>query len=157
MGMVRTGVDLELGDQFAPDTVFGQHALDGALDHLLWFFLEHFPCRPCFDTTRVSRVPVVNFVVQLVSGQPDLLGVDPAVDHHLLGLFGDCDHSVEFLVVVFEPVGAQGKVDPSGIDQHRDIDPGPGKQDQREVAAFVGVDDVVLPEFQVFRNVRLPR
>ena len=76
VGMLRPGVDLQLGDLLARQAVAGQHALDGEADDLFGPPLEHLVERAALDAARVARVAVVALLLALLARHGDLLGVD---------------------------------------------------------------------------------
>ena len=82
--VLRAGVDLQLPQLLAREAVAGQHALDRLADHLLGPALEHLAegARP--QAPGIAAVAVVELVVQLVAGDPDLGGVDH--DHEVAGV-----------------------------------------------------------------------
>src|SRR4051794_9765518 len=74
--VLRTGVDLQLGEQLPAETVLREHAPDSLLDGLARVLVEDLADRGGRQTTRVTRVAVRHLVGPLVAGQGDLGRVD---------------------------------------------------------------------------------
>src|SRR5882757_4181788 len=74
--MLGAGVDLELAELLAAQTVARDHALDGLADDLLGPLLEQLAECPGANAARVSAVPPVALVLELLAGDHELLGVD---------------------------------------------------------------------------------
>ena len=78
MRVIRARIDLQLLPHMPSKGVLGEHSPDGQLDHSIRMPFDHAPERDVLLTAHISRVPEVGFLVSLVSGQRDLLGID----HH---------------------------------------------------------------------------
>ena len=74
--MVRSGVDLQLLAHRPSEAVLGQHALDSALDDGLWPTLDEVLEGLFLDSTRKTRVAVVDLLGALARRHRHLLGVD---------------------------------------------------------------------------------
>src|SRR3954462_2349218 len=79
--MLGTGVDLELGELRRGELVLRQHALDGLADDLGRTAVELFPHRPRLEATGKAGVAVDHLLVELLTGEVDLLRVDD--DHEV--------------------------------------------------------------------------
>src|SRR5690606_37451370 len=74
--MRGAGVDPELLAHLAAQTVLGQHPLDRELDDPLGVLLDHPTERDVLLAAHVPAVTEVRLLVDLVAGEPHLLGVD---------------------------------------------------------------------------------
>src|SRR3954447_16516509 len=77
--MLGAGVDLELGELRRGELVLRQHALDSLADDLGRSAVELLPHRPRLEATGKARVAVDHLLVELLTGEVDLLRVD---DNH---------------------------------------------------------------------------
>ncbi len=78
MRVLIPGIHEQFFVQFSTEPVFGQHALNRFPDHLFRLLFQHFSSGPGFEASHISGVPVVIFLIQLISGQPDFI----RIDHH---------------------------------------------------------------------------
>ena len=73
--MLFTGVDLQFFKLLPPQFIFWQHSLHGMFDNRFRFFFQELTCRYRLNTTRVTTVPMIHFIIELIPGQMDLLGI----------------------------------------------------------------------------------
>ena len=83
-GCSGAGVDLQLPQLLAREAVAGKHPLDRLADHLLGSALEHLAERARAQSAGIAAVAVVELVVELVPGDPDLGRIDH--DHEVPGV-----------------------------------------------------------------------
>src|SRR3954447_6473812 len=76
VGMIGTGVDLELRDLRAREAVAGQHPLHGLAQHLGRAALELLAERPRAEPAGIAGMAVIELLVELVPRDVDLLRVD---------------------------------------------------------------------------------
>ena len=74
--VLRTAVHLELGELLTADAVLGQHAADGLLDRALRVLREELVVRDGLESARVAGVAVRLLLLELLTRQGDLVGVD---------------------------------------------------------------------------------
>jgi len=76
MRVFGAGVNLQLQELLAAELGARQHAANGLANDFFGLLLEHLTQGPGLDSARVATVPPVDLGVHLVTGHPDLLGID---------------------------------------------------------------------------------
>src|SRR5258708_18003118 len=84
MGMVGTGIDLELAQLLRTQARVREHALDRSADDLLGPPLEQLAERLLLDPLGMSAVALVGLRLQLRRGYRDLAGIEH--DHMIAGV-----------------------------------------------------------------------
>src|SRR5206468_2919956 len=74
--MLATGVDLKFGELCPAHAIARQHATNRLADDLFWASFEHLRQRSTAQSARVSRVPVIALLLELVAGDCNLARVD---------------------------------------------------------------------------------
>src|SRR5215468_4349590 len=87
--MLWAGIDLQLRDLLARESVLREHPLHGDAQHLGRPALELLAERPAAQAARIARVAVVALLVELVAGDLDLLRVHD--DHEVAGVDVRCE------------------------------------------------------------------
>ena len=81
MGMLASGVNLELAHHIATKWSSRNHAFDGKTNSLFRRFGNHFIEGGRFVTTWIGRVAMIDLGTGLGAGNRDLLGID---DHDVV-------------------------------------------------------------------------
>ena len=74
MGMFGTRIDFQLGEHLASEFVLWKHPPNRVSNNLLWFTIHPGLCR-FRSKPRVTGIPSIRFLVQLVSGELELVAV----------------------------------------------------------------------------------
>ena len=90
VGMLRTGVDVQLALDLTAELVLGDHADDRLLDDPVGVLFQQLADRAAPQAAGVTRVTVGQLLVLLVAAEGDLFGVDDDDEVTAVGVGREC-------------------------------------------------------------------
>lgn len=101
MGMLGTGIDVQVAVQGVAQTIFRKHATDGVFKNALGMAGEHLGRCGLALTAGVAGIALVDFVGHLLASENNLLGIDnddvvTAVDMRGVARFGLAAQDVSY-------------------------------------------------------------
>ena len=75
MRMFVPGINLYLFEKLSSQAVFGQHPLNSKTDKVLRPFFQQFLCSNSLESSYVTAVSVIAFLIPFTAGQDNFIGV----------------------------------------------------------------------------------